>query len=255
MKILASDYDGTLFIGGGIKKEVIKAIGQWKAAGNKFGLVTGRCLFTARDAILENNLDVDFIICNNGCTIYDSNLNEIYISPMATDIVGKIINSQSIKLSKYIILTDKYGRYVYDDNYAEGKYKNAYHTGVLNSVDIKGHTQIYQIDTKYDGVKEVFEAKASMELEFGGLVTINANVDSIDLNPYGETKLTGLQHYINKMGIQATDIITVGDSYNDLPMILHYGGYTMSSAYKDMKQKVGKVVGSVADIISKGLMP
>ena len=41
MKIIASDYDGTLNRGG-ISDDVRKAIDMWRERGNIFGIVTGR---------------------------------------------------------------------------------------------------------------------------------------------------------------------------------------------------------------------
>ena len=41
MKILGSDYDGTLTCGG-IEETKIAAIHRWREAGNRFGIVTGR---------------------------------------------------------------------------------------------------------------------------------------------------------------------------------------------------------------------
>jgi hydroxymethylpyrimidine pyrophosphatase-like HAD family hydrolase len=41
MKILGSDFDGT-FNCGGIGEDKINAVKKWRAAGNKFGIVSGR---------------------------------------------------------------------------------------------------------------------------------------------------------------------------------------------------------------------
>ena len=42
MKIAASDYDGTLFRNEVIAKADVEGIRRWRAAGNKFGVVTSR---------------------------------------------------------------------------------------------------------------------------------------------------------------------------------------------------------------------
>ena len=41
MKLIGSDFDGTLNHGG-IDEEKLQAIRHWRAAGNKFGVVSGR---------------------------------------------------------------------------------------------------------------------------------------------------------------------------------------------------------------------
>ena len=42
MKVAASDYDGTLLRGGKIDEETKEGIARWRAAGHKFGVVSGR---------------------------------------------------------------------------------------------------------------------------------------------------------------------------------------------------------------------
>ena len=42
MKVAASDYDGTLLRGGKIDAETKEGIARWRAAGHKFGVVSGR---------------------------------------------------------------------------------------------------------------------------------------------------------------------------------------------------------------------
>lgn len=42
MKVLASDFDGTLFFKGKFKEEDLKQIRAFQAQGHQFGLCTGR---------------------------------------------------------------------------------------------------------------------------------------------------------------------------------------------------------------------
>ena len=51
MKLIASDFDGTILIDESINKNDIKAIRDFQNVGNLFGLVTGRsCLLYTSDA-------------------------------------------------------------------------------------------------------------------------------------------------------------------------------------------------------------
>ncbi len=51
MKILASDYDGTLRTGKCVSEENVEAIRAFRAHGNAFGIVTGRSVETIRQEI------------------------------------------------------------------------------------------------------------------------------------------------------------------------------------------------------------
>jgi len=253
MKVLASDYDGTLYINEVFKRETYQALNRWRASGNKFGIVTGRDIRMTRDVILEHDLKVDFAICNNGCVVYDGNLKELFSNSLPARLVHQLIKSDAVGKSSYIVLADQMGRYIYDENYQKEKYDQVYYTEVLNQDSIKDHTRFYQMDTRYHDADEMHEVKEMLEQEFGDLVTINPNISTIDITPLGVTKLSGLQRYLAYEGLEAEKIITVGDGYNDLSMILHYGGYTMSSAVPEIREQVGKTVATVEELIEREL--
>ena len=80
MKVLASDFDGTLFFKDEtptIREKDIEAIKKFQAAGNKFGICTGRHLRGILD-VTKNKIDFDFYILNSGCIILDHDCNPIY---------------------------------------------------------------------------------------------------------------------------------------------------------------------------------
>ena len=72
MKLLVSDYDGTL------KSSVkdlmlnIEAINKFREKGNLFVIITGRGK-SIREYIEEYNIPYDYLICENGAIIYDKN--------------------------------------------------------------------------------------------------------------------------------------------------------------------------------------
>ena len=70
-KVTASDFDGTLFINKQISAKDLTAIKNWRAAGNKFGIVTGRAYIMLPEHLKEFDLSIDFAICCNGAIIHD----------------------------------------------------------------------------------------------------------------------------------------------------------------------------------------
>ena len=58
-KVAASDFDGTLFREMKISAEDMTAIKSWQAAGNKFGIVTGRCYPMLTSRIKDFDLEID----------------------------------------------------------------------------------------------------------------------------------------------------------------------------------------------------
>ena len=73
-KLIASDFDGTLFRLGRISKKDIKSVKKWQAEGGYFGIVTGRGSDFPK-TISEFDIKPDFLILYNGALILDKNGN------------------------------------------------------------------------------------------------------------------------------------------------------------------------------------
>ena len=67
MKIIATDFDGTLSYNGRVSDEDKDAIHRFRAAGNKFGIVTGRDVEAAQWIKPENGLEFDYLITVTRC--------------------------------------------------------------------------------------------------------------------------------------------------------------------------------------------
>ena len=68
MKIIASDYDGTLNHGG-VDDKKREAIARWRAAGNKFGLVSGRGPDSLVELARRDGITCDFLLACSGAVI------------------------------------------------------------------------------------------------------------------------------------------------------------------------------------------
>ena len=79
MKILASDYDGTLRTEELVDINDVHAIHEFRAAGNMFGLVTGRSMESIQTEIQKNKIEFDFIVANNGGVIYDRDFQRLQV--------------------------------------------------------------------------------------------------------------------------------------------------------------------------------
>src|SRR5574344_1034320 len=78
MKLLVSDYDGTL------KPDIknlylnIEAIKRFKEKGNTFMISTGRSFVSIKKEITKYNIPYDFLSCNDGAILFDNNDNILY---------------------------------------------------------------------------------------------------------------------------------------------------------------------------------
>lgn len=253
MKVLASDYDGTLCIENKYQQSTSDAIRKWQKAGNLFGIVTGRDIRMIKDAIEREHIPFDFLICNNGCALYNSDYQELYSEKLPLRIIKKLINSSTVARSSYIVLADDRGRYIYDNDYKPDKYREVFYTDVLDAETLEEHPWFYQMDTRYQTAEEMHAVSRTLDEELGDEITTHPNVTTVDMTPKGVTKLTGLQRYIKISELEKVEIITAGDGYNDLPMLKHYKGYAMAAAVDFIKEHVYAVTSNVDKVIEREL--
>lgn len=76
----------------------------------------------------------------------------------------------------------------------------------------------------------------------------------MDIVPKHISKGYGLQYLMKKLDIQSDEIATIGDSYNDIPMLeLTPNSFAMTHAEPQVQEKAHFVVGSVAEAVERVL--
>ena len=85
---------------------------------------------------------------------------------------------------------------------------------------------------------------------FSDCVVAYANRHCVDIVPRGISKAKGLAFVLADAGVSVQDAFTIGDSYNDLPMIEAYHGFCMDSAPLDIQEKSRGVYHSVGACIA-----
>ena len=91
MKLLASDFDGTLLVDKKINKRDIEGIKALRKKGHKFIISTGRTLLTMEGVIEKYNLEFDYLVLCNGAVILDKNKNVIKNNLVDFEAVKKIV--------------------------------------------------------------------------------------------------------------------------------------------------------------------
>ncbi|MCL6626635.1 Cof-type HAD-IIB family hydrolase [Alicyclobacillus shizuokensis] len=112
--------------------------------------------------------------------------------------------------------------------------------GVVSDVDIEPHLRqatwlkfgFYadNMDT-VERIWALLESRGRYELS-------NSNPNNIEVNPRGVTKASGLQTVCDHLGITQDQVIVMGDSLNDIPMMRWAGlGVAMGNAQERVKQE------------------
>lgn len=191
MKLIASDFDGTIFIDEKIKTEDIKAIRDFQDKGNLFGIVTGRT-YHSLFVLIEGKMDPDFVIANNGSHIFVKNGKDM------TEVLKYSLDQDKIR-----DVIDFYG----------GKYQTRIFTDKDRAVDkisdLREGEEILSLAIYSDNMLEnPFEKDFSFHKSIGVTDVINSAV----------SKQTGIEFIKDFYGFDK-EIIAIGDDFNDITFL------------------------------------
>lgn len=250
MKIFASDYDGTLRTSEYVSQRDRQAIAAWQKQGNLFGIVSGRSMESMRSEALKNELHADFYIGNNGGAVYDKHFNEIkvYFFPFfkALDLLAYIRQEKTIS---YVVNDGFYrAKRVIDESREDKKYANTKTT--KSEAEILAAQKIAQIVVSLDSSVDCQRIADYINASFGDVACAYRNINCVDIAPHGISKATGLAYMASKFHVKSSDIYTIGDSYNDIPMLSTFHGIAMNSADAQVKSYAKTTAADVAEAIN-----
>ncbi len=255
MKILASDFDGTIFyrhhdyadprddrdafVRRGFRDADLEAIARFQAEGNKFGICSGRSVDMVTDN-LPPELKLDFIIGSSGAAIFDAEGNPIYETFMpdasAREVMAKfpyecmgVITSQGVYQAKVDPFLMTGAKQLDELKPEEGEHFIGI-SGVIGTPE-----SARALKEKLDPIEgiEVFQ-----------------NKDCLDIVPEGCSKGVGLQTLAKHYGCERQDTFAIGDSYNDLPMLEAAGfSFTFPESPASVRNTAGGLADTVADAI------
>ncbi len=227
MKLIASDFDGTIYKQCRISAEDRGAVAAWQKNGNLFGIVTGRgreILTTAA----ENGVVCDYAIVFNGACIINRNGDVLY--------------------EDFVPLTVEEAYFAFVNQYRQAEPGTVQYAlyDAKKADTPENRRGICQLSLVFDTNAEAEAVTDALNEKFGDMLVSYANGRCINTVRNGVSKATGIAHYATLVGVRDADIYVVGDNYNDLPMLLAYDGYVVDSACADMKSRVRHKVADMA---------
>ncbi|MEG0574597.1 MAG: HAD-IIB family hydrolase [Erysipelotrichaceae bacterium] len=239
MKLLASDYDGTLRINKRVDEDEKKAIKAFRKQGNLFVLVTGRSIESIREEVAINQFEFDYIIGNNGGVVYDHNftkMKENFIDFNAATACVEYI--KTVNCIAYVLNNGvQRSKTVVNTKANDSKY--GYMAASISEEEIRKEKKIAQIVISLENNNESHDIAAYINENFKDYINAYVNVNCIDIVPNGVSKATGLTYLIDKIGFDEKQVYSIGDSYNDISMISYFHGFCMESS-PDEIQKIAK---------------
>lgn len=241
MKVLASDFDNTLYFrqGSHFKAEDIQRIKQFQQDGHLFGICSGRP-FSGLLKSLKGIFKPDFFIVSTGGAILDSNyqllygkivpfdtINEIYLTyKNETELIVQTLSHNHFYCTKAEGREDTTIIHCLD----EMKSEDIYSISLINSTEARATEITLEINQKYQNV-EAFQ-----------------NIDSIDIVAKGCSKGQAILKLKELLCLEK--IAGIGDSYNDLPMLeVADISFTFQQSPQIVQEKADYIVHNIKEAI------
>lgn len=249
-KLIVSDFDGTLAGAEHIATpKVVAAVKRWIASGRHFSIATGRQFLMIVDECEKLGLK-DPVIVRAGAEVVDPVTGEIlhseYISQELVPKVREIIDKSdlfdySLDIDDCIYTNFEFR---YKDIFPKIQFKD------LSEFVLKDVAK-FHIKPKDDETPMLEDVVKEIELQFPELhivATHNSFGKGWDITSVKATKLYGIVKLLEILDIQREEVVGVGDSYNDFPLLEAAGlKVAMGNAKEEIKAIADVVVSSNVD--------
>lgn len=243
MKIIASDYDGTLNHGG-IDDKKRNAIKEWREKGNKFGIVSGRVVDDLLKIYKKDELDLDFLLACNGAVILTTDGKILKEDRIDGDILKPFLDFLfSLGADWATIQSDR--SYIIDEN------DNDRLPDEFTRKTLPNLKYFIQVSTILEDDEEAEKVTNAVREKFGDKLNPLQNGRCIDIVSSRINKAKGLYDYLELVGGKYEDMITVGDNINDTHMIKEFRSYAMANGVQSIKDIADYVTEGITELIEK----
>ena len=250
MKLLACDYDGTLNVAGVVSKENLDAINAWRAAGNLFGMVSGRYLRYLREFMAKDGVPYDFLIGNNGAVISDENGNASECTCISVHMADQLLCKVREYAPRHISVSfDEASVLVTPESLVSVQ-------GEALIVDGKRIAPVTQMHANFHEADKASRLRDDCKAAFGDRVQcIMPGIFGVDFISVYAGKPVGIRRLLELRDLHPDLILTVGDGDNDLAMLTapDFCGYAMENSMPGVLEQVSRRTPSVAALIREYL--
>ena len=232
-KMLASDYDGTFLVNNEKIKENIEAVKRLRSNNDIFVIATGNNYEHFLNVIIENKIEYDYLILDQGSVIVNSN--------------GEIISSWCIEKE----IVEKISKELNDlDIYNSLKFYTV--KSICNKNNLENITKISIKLKDFETAKKITKKLKTYYKDY-----INAYVMIFGDNYFIEiiSNKTDKENAIRKIAqiekIPDNLIYTIGNGYNDISMIQYFNGFCMEDSVPELLEICDNRVNSVKDLIDR----
>ena len=249
MKILGSDFDGTLTVGGidGAKCALIR---EWRQAGHLFGIVSGRG--PGYYAWLRQQypaLEMDFFAAYNGAVILDARgrvLDDVTCEDISAAELSAALHGWGCP---FVFVNG-------EQSYTVRRDGDTLRDGEISWSSLpRAISWFHQISVQLETAAEAAAVTERIKAAYGDRLNPLRNGICIDIVAPAVNKAEGLRRAAALLGAEEGEIIAVGDNVNDLDMLRAFRSYAMENGTEEAKAAADGIVASVNELIRRELAP
>lgn len=221
MKLLVSDFDGTLHTDDEHIEKNVQRIKSWRKSGNLFMLSSGRSYQSLLEKIDTYQIPVDFFSTADGSYLFDQERNLLFEGVMKQDILKELGSILSLPIYQQI----QYG------------IKETYLLERPTEEPISSVNFVLHRKRITDFFLEEWD-KLDQHTDYDFLVYDYQDIFFYCIKPRGIDKAAPISYLAHTLHIPKRDIYTVGDGTNDKPMLEKFNGYQIGDNEKLLEAAV-----------------
>ncbi|GGZ15965.1 hydrolase [Streptomyces poonensis] len=242
--LIATDLDGTLLRGDdSLSGRTRSALADAMASGARHLVVTGRPAPRVRP-LLRTLGSTGLAVCGQGAQLYDIGADRLLWSvTLDRDLAGTALEKIEAEVGQVYAAVDQDG--VDGRTLIEPGYRMPHPH--LPSVPVRGRDDLWR-----EPISKVLlrharlsddELAAAARRVVGSLATVTmSGPGTVELQPYGVTKATGLDMAAQRLGLSPAQTIAFGDMPNDIPMFAWSAyGVAMANAHSELRAVADEV--------------
>lgn len=249
MKVLASDFDGTLFFKGQFKSDDLKQIRMFQKQGHLFGLCTGRPL-SGVAAPIQGRLRCDFMILSSGALILDHAGRTLYKACIDRETAFRLSGSLDKEIDFYYQTSEG----TFCQRQPDGQIPPS--ASILIAIPYRVFSRLDELTAEIFGLSLYAGTEDRARLEADRINRTFAELEAfqnevwIDVARRGCSKGFGIE--VLKRHLQLKTVAGIGDSYNDIPLLRSTTpSFTFHTSPASVRQEAQIVVSSVAEALER----
>lgn len=247
MRILATDFDGTLFRDRTITEEDCNAIVRFRRAGNLFGIVTGRHLPSILEEIDRWQVPFDFMICCTGGILLDRNCR-VFSEHTAPREAVQPLYTETLRFDGMYFCVSRGLERIWFDTGHPPVYENI---KVLPPEKLPVLDGFHEMGTRFADEDTARRYVETLNTEYPDLMTAHQNGVYIDVCAPHTSKVRGLYEMLEHFGGDKDALFVAGDNLNDLEMLREFHSFAVAAGRAEVKAAAEYTVSDIAEIVEK----